>query len=49
MGEKVDIITEKQSSGKYQFIWDAEGLPVGVYYCVMKTRSQIQTMKMTKF
>lgn len=48
VSEKVDIITEKQSTGKHQFVWNAEGLPAGVYYCVMKTNSQIQTMKMIK-
>jgi hypothetical protein len=48
IGEKTETIRKWQSTGKHQFIWNAEGLPSGVYYCVFKTKSQIQTMKMIK-
>jgi hypothetical protein len=48
LGEKVEIIRKTQSTGKHKFIWNAEGLPAGVYFCVLKTKSQIQTMKMIK-
>jgi hypothetical protein len=42
------MIEEKHSNGKHQIIWDAEGLPAGIYYCVLKTEYGTQTMKMIK-
>jgi len=39
IGEMIEIIREKQSTGKHQFIWNAEGLPVGVYFGELKTKS----------
>lgn len=50
LGKQLDIIQQKQSSGKQQMVWNAEGLPSGVYYCVLKTNSAHagQTMKMIK-
>jgi hypothetical protein len=48
IGQKIKVIQKKQATGKHQFIWSAEGLPSGVYLCVLKTKSQIQTVKMIK-
>jgi hypothetical protein len=48
LGEQVELIEQKQSAGKQQVIWNAEGMPAGVYYCVLKTESGTQTMKMIK-
>jgi hypothetical protein len=47
-GEKVEIIRKTQSTGKHKFIWNAEGLPAGVYFCVLKTNNKLQTTKMIK-
>jgi len=48
LGEQVELIEKKQLSGKQQVVWNAEGLPAGVYYCVLKTDNGTQTMKMVK-
>lgn len=48
IGEQIEIIKKKRLPGKHQYVWRAEGLPAGVYFCVMKAKSQIQTIKMTK-
>ncbi len=48
LGVQIEVINKKQSQGKQQVVWNAERLPAGVYFCVLKTRSQIQTMKMIK-
>ena len=47
-GKQLEVIRQKQSAGKQQVIWNAEGLPSGVYFCVLKTESRTQTMKMIK-
>jgi len=39
---------KNQSAGKQQLVWNGEGMPVGVYFCVLKTESGIQTLKMIK-
>ena len=48
LGKQLEVIHQKQSAGKQQVVWNAEGLPSGVYYCVLKTREGTQTMKMIK-
>jgi hypothetical protein len=48
LGEQVERIEKKKSQGIQQEVWNAEALPAGVYFCVLKTKSQIQTMKLIK-
>jgi len=48
LGEQVELIEKKQSAGKQQLFWNAEELPAGVYFCVLKTEGVTQTMKMIK-
>ena len=48
LGKQVEVIEKKQAQGKQQIIWNAEGLPAGVYTCVLKTESETQTVKMIK-
>jgi len=48
LGKQIKTIEKKQSQGKQQVVWDAEGLPAGIYFCVLKTKSGMQTMKMIK-
>ena len=48
LGKQVELIKKKQAQGKQQIIWNAEGLPAGVYFCVIKSESGTQTMKMVK-
>ena len=48
LGRQLEVIEQKQSFGKQQVVWDAEGLPGGVYFCVLKTDSRTKTMKMIK-
>jgi len=48
LGEKIEVIQQNQLSGKQQVVWNAEGLPGGVYFCVLKIESEIQTLKMIK-
>jgi len=48
LGKQVELIEQNQPQGKQQVVWNAEGLPAGIYYCVLKTENGTQTMKMTK-
>jgi len=48
LGKQVKVIEKKQSRGKQQIIWNAERLPAGIYFCVLKTNAGMQTMKMIK-
>jgi len=48
LGEQIKVIERKHSAGKHQIAWNAEGLPAGIYFCVLKTESGMQTMKMIK-
>ncbi|MCK5765389.1 MAG: T9SS type A sorting domain-containing protein [Bacteroidales bacterium] len=48
-GKQIDIIVDElQQQGKYEVQWKSEDLPGGIYFCVLKTGSEIQTMKMIK-
>jgi N-acetylneuraminic acid mutarotase len=48
LGVQIEAIEKKQSQVKQQVVWNAEGLPAGVYFCVLKTIEGIQTTKMIK-
>jgi len=48
LSKQVELIEKKQSSGKQQVVWNAEGLPSGVYFCVLNTEGGMQTIKMIK-
>ena len=47
-GEQIRVIEVKKSTGKQQFVWNAEGLAAGVYYCLLRTDGGMQTVKMIK-
>ncbi len=49
LGERLEVIRKAQSSGKQQVVWDAERLPSGVYYVVLKTENDIHSTKLIKF
>lgn len=42
------LLNERRSEGEHTIDIDEDGLHAGVYFCVLKTRSHIQTMKMIK-
>ncbi len=46
LGEQVGFIQEKQSSGKQQVVWDAKGLPSGMYYFMVQIGREILRGKM---
>jgi hypothetical protein len=46
LGEQVDYMQQKQSSGKQQMIWDAKNHPAGMYYLLLQTEKESMTGKM---
>lgn len=49
LGEQVEVILEEyQPQGIHQLAWTSETLPAGVYYCMLKTNKEIQTVKIIK-
>lgn len=48
VGNKVEVIEQKQSYGKQQISWNAKGLPAGIYFCILKTNEQTFTSKLIK-
>ena len=48
LGVQIEAIREKQLQGLHKFEWNAEGIPAGLYFCVLKTNEGIQTAKMIK-
>ncbi|MCF6342254.1 MAG: T9SS type A sorting domain-containing protein [Bacteroidales bacterium] len=46
LGAQVDFIRQKQSPGKQQFVWDAKGLPSGMYYFTVQTGKESMRGKM---
>lgn len=48
LGEQIEVINEKRSSGNQQIIWNTAKVPAGIYFCVLKTNQGIQTNKMIK-
>ncbi len=47
-GDQLEVIQQTQSAGKQQVIWNAKGLPNGVYFYVLNTDKETRTMKMIK-
>lgn len=45
IGEQVEVIRQQQSSGKQQIIWNADGLPSGVYYIRMQYNDRVASAK----
>ena len=48
LGKQVELIEKQQAQGKQQITWNAEGLPAGVYFCVLKANEVVQTKKIIK-
>jgi len=49
LGEQVSVINKAlQPKGKLRLTWSSENLPSGIYYCVLKTDKETETMKMIK-
>jgi hypothetical protein len=47
LGRKVETLVQNQNSaGNHQVIWDADGLPSGVYFCNIKAGDHSETQKM---
>lgn len=46
LGEQVEEIRQHPSSGRQQIIWDAKGLPVGIYYFRLQAGEQVATGKL---
>ena len=42
------IISKALNSGNHKIEWNAERMPSGIYFCVLKTNSGMQTKKMIK-
>lgn len=42
------LFTGNLKAGEHAFYWDAQVLPEGVYYCVLKTNMTVQTKKLIK-
>lgn len=51
IGKQLEVIQQKQSAGKQQVLWNAEGLPSRVYFCIIKTDPARtgQTIKLIKW
>ncbi len=49
LGKQVEmIVDEYQQEGKHVISWKSDNLPGGIYYCVLKTGVELQTMKVIK-
>lgn len=48
LGEQLEVIRKTQSAGRQKVLWNGEGLPGGVYFCVLKTDKETKTTKMIK-
>ena len=46
LGNQVEIIQQKQSSGKQQIVWNAEQFPSGMYYFTLQAGGQMASGKM---
>ena len=46
LGKQVEIIQQKQSSGKQQVVWNAERFPSGMYYFTLQAGAQLTSGKM---
>ncbi len=47
-GEQVRVVENERSTGKQQVVWNADSMAPGVYFCVLRTDTGIQTMKVIK-
>jgi hypothetical protein len=43
------MIEHKQPEGKHEVLWNAEGLPAGMYYCRIETGDNVGSGKMIKY
>jgi hypothetical protein len=48
LGQQIQVNDISLSEGKYEMLWDASGLPSGIYYGSMKTADDVITFKMIK-
>jgi hypothetical protein len=48
LGKQMKVFEQEPTFGKKQVVWNAEGLPAGIYFCVVKTAHTARTMKMIK-
>ena len=48
-GEQIELIAKSHRSvGKHKVVWNTEGLPAGLYFCVLRTDIGTHTTKMIK-
>jgi hypothetical protein len=45
--EVATLVNEFKTAGRYSAVWDAKGLPSGVYFCRLQAGSIVDTKKMT--
>jgi len=49
LGQEVGVlVNELQTKGIHKLQWNTEGLPSGIYFCVLKTKEGLQTKKIIK-
>lgn len=48
LGKLVDVMEQNQPAGKQQLVWEAEGLPPGVYFCRIIAGSETISTKIIK-
>ena len=48
LGEQVELIRQYQQQGKQQVVWNAVGLPAGMYFFTLKAGEQVVTGKLLK-
>jgi 5-hydroxyisourate hydrolase-like protein (transthyretin family) len=48
-GRRLQVLTQAtQSAGEYQLQWEATGYASGIYYCVIRFGTQVETVKLLK-
>lgn len=47
-GKQVDFIQQKQQQGKQQIVWNAEGLPAGIYFSRLQAGDHLSKGKIVK-
>jgi hypothetical protein len=45
--EVATLVNEFKPAGRYSAVWDAKGIPSGVYFCRLQAGSVVDTKKMT--
>lgn len=48
LGKRILLNEYNLSEGNKEIIWEASGLPYGVYFCTLKTGNKFETMKLLK-